>query len=197
MRLAGRDDLGEASRLFGAAFAETVQWRWLIEDDEARSAVLPSFFRASLSHTRRKGRLVVAEGAEGLTGVAAWLPPGKWRVPSWLGVMAVPQVLPYIRSGALLDFTSRGRLFDGASKAAHPTDPHWYLAGIAVSPAAQGGGIGSQLLREGLAQLAGSPVYLECAEELAGYYERFGFQQRHRIDPGAGAPVQLGMWKPA
>ena len=36
----------------------------------------------------------------------------------------------------------------------------------------------------------GSPVYLECVEELIPYYERFGFAVTGRIEPG-----QVGMWR--
>ena len=63
---------------------------------------------------------------------------------------------------------------------------------MAVDPAAQTGGVGTALIREGLdvADSQGQPVYLECVEELIPYYERFGFAVTGRIEPG-----QVGMWR--
>lgn len=196
LRPATKADLHAASNIFGEAFQATPQWRWMIEDDEARSAVLPAFFAASLRYALKRGRLMVAQttATGSLAGVCAWLPPGRWKVPAWLGVTAVPQVIPYVRSGALGDFIVRGRALDGAAKEAHPKEPHWYLAGVGVAPHAQGSGVGTRLIREGLQHLDGKPAYLECEEALVGYYETFGFRPLHRIDPGDGVPVQIGMW---
>lgn len=195
VRPAERADLAQAATVFGAAFEETSQWRWMIPDDDTRTAVLPAFFGASLRHALKAGRLDLAidDTTGSLVGVAAWMPPGKWKVPSWLGVLAVPAVLPHLRSGGLAEFSKRGKALDGAAAEAHPSQPHWYLAGVAVSPSAQGRGVGSRLLREGLSRLGGLPAYLECEESLEKYYEGFGFKVIHRIDPGDGVPIQIGM----
>lgn len=66
------------------------------------------------------------------------------------------------------------------------------MAGCPGGPAAQTGGVGTALIREGLdvADSEGQPVYLECVEELIPYYERFGFAVTGRIEPG-----QVGMWR--
>ena len=198
LRDATRRDLDASATLFGAAFEDTPQWRWMIEDDETRSDVLPAFFKASLRHTLRRGRLVLAERVStgSLAGVAAWLPPGRWQVPAWRGSAAPPGGPPPGGRAARAECATRGRAIDSAAKAAHPAEPHWYLAGVAVSPSAQGEWIGSQLIRDGLDRLDG-PAYLECEEALVSYYERFGFRVTQRIDPGDSVPVQIGMWRPA
>lgn len=194
LRPGTKRDLPAAAALFGAAFEATPQWRWMIEDDDARHAVLPALLRSTLAQGLARGRLVVADDDGVLAGVACWMAPGKWRVPTWRGATSVRDVIPHVRSGALLGFIERGRIVDGAAKAAHPAEPHWYLGGVAVAPSEQGRGLGTRLIREGLGHTGQLPVYLECEEGLTRYYETFGFRTRHRIDPGGGAPAQVGMW---
>ncbi|WP_203567939.1 GNAT family N-acetyltransferase [Aestuariimicrobium ganziense] len=201
VRPAVRADLKAASAIFASAFGATPQWRWLIAADDVRARVLPGFFRASLGHALSKGRLTVSvdESSAALDGVAAWMPPGQWRVPSWRGLVALPTVMPLIPGGHLKEFSRRGPLLDRAAHDAHPAVPHWYLAGVAVLPSGQARGVGSRLVEEGVehASAGGHPLYLECAEDLVGYYERFGFGELNRIEAGEGAPVQIGMWHDA
>lgn len=193
LRPGTRADVRAAAAVFGRSFHTTPQWEWLIPDERARAGVLPAFFRSSFGHVRRHGRLMVAvDDADTVVGAIAWSAPGQWKTPAWRGVLAAPALLRHLAGRGLRTFAERGRRIDAATHAAHPTEEHWYLAGVAVDPAAQTGGVGTALIREGLdvADSQGQPVYLECVEELIPYYERFGFAVTGRIEPG-----QVGMWR--
>jgi N-acetylglutamate synthase-like GNAT family acetyltransferase len=59
------------------------------------------------------------------------------------------------------------------------------LASIAVVPARQDHGIGSEIIETLLAREPGVVLHLSCRRELEGYYERFGFA---RLKPALYPP---------
>ncbi|MFZ4605651.1 MAG: GNAT family N-acetyltransferase [Caulobacter sp.] len=69
----------------------------------------------------------------------------------------------------------------------HPAEPHWYLSMIGVDPSRQGQGLGSALLKAGLARCDadGLPAYLESSSpKNVPLYERHGFEVIGLIKPG-------------
>lgn len=79
---------------------------------------------------------------------------------------------------------------------AAPRFAHWYLYTVAVSPAAQGMGIGGQLLDHGIARAGDTPIYLESTTEGSQkLYERKGFLPLGIIPSPIEAP-EVGMWRP-
>jgi ribosomal protein S18 acetylase RimI-like enzyme len=74
----------------------------------------------------------------------------------------------------------------------HPREPHAHLVFLGVSPAAQGRGVGSAILKQTLAPLDGAGVcgYLEATTPRnVGLYARHGFEVTGEFDlPG------LHMW---
>ena len=69
----------------------------------------------------------------------------------------------------------------------HPAEPHWYLSMIGVDPSRQGQGLGSALLKAGLARCDadGLPAYLESSSpKNVPLYERHGFEIIGLIKPG-------------
>lgn len=69
----------------------------------------------------------------------------------------------------------------------HPKEPHWYLSMIGVDPSRQGQGLGSALLKAGLARCdaEGLPAYLESSSpKNVPLYERHGFEVIGLIKPG-------------
>ncbi|GAA3783248.1 GNAT family N-acetyltransferase [Micrococcus endophyticus] len=93
----------------------------------------------------------------------------------------------------------RGPRVDQALEARHPAEPHWYLGLLTVAPDAQVGGVGSALVRAGLARADadGLPAYLECERHREAYYARFGVARTPTVEIDDGAPAHLGMWRPA
>ena len=89
---------------------------------------------------------------------------------------------------------------DAAFEAHHPTEPHHYLAFLAVRPDKQNLGIGSALLARHHARIdaAGIPAYLE-ANDLRNrrLYMRHGYTFDTTIWlPDNGPPV-WPMWRPS
>lgn len=197
---ATRPDVSDLARIFGAAFSSTPQWRWIIPDDQARATILPALLRPSLEQARNYGILTTATVDGALVGGAAWLPSDRLDIPLWGRLPGFVTILKALRGKDLKQFGERGPLVDAAARRAHPKTLHRYLAGVAVTPTRQGTGVGTALLEEGLHSSVTHlhpAAYLECAEDLVPYYERFGFRCVRRIDPGQGAPVQIGMTRPA
>ena len=153
---------------------------------------------------RRYGRAFFAMHARRLTarglawhtdgGASVWAPEGQWRespadtarVVGRGFVGALPHPIRALRGLLSLEHH-------------HPREPHVYLAAIGVRPGSQGQGLGSALLKPGLAyaDARGLPCYLESSNERnVPLYERHGFEVRalHHM-PGGGPPMWL-MWRP-
>jgi hypothetical protein len=103
-------------------------------------------------------------------GAALWLPPGIEPdgavVDAHLAATVPPRRMPALAAGL------------GAAAALRPKQPHWTLAAIGVPCPAQGAGIGSMLLRQGLARIDadGAPAYLEATDRRsAALFASFGF----------------------
>lgn len=79
--------------------------------------------------------------------------------------------------------------------AARPNEAHWHLEMLAVSPGAQGLGVGSTLLRHGLQRAGQFMVSLESTT--AGsrrLYERHSFRLHREVTDSRGV-LQYAMWR--
>jgi GNAT superfamily N-acetyltransferase len=187
VRTATMDDVPGVARALGRAFANDPLPRWLFPDHDTRMArtVRLSAVVAGFGHIPRANASVVeyregpdasgAAPAPVIRGSALWDPPeGGSEGPSFLlralphltaliGLRRVPELVRYV-----------GELAHG-----RPEEPHWYLSMLGTDPVARGTGVGSRLLRAGLARADadGVPVYLETmySANLA-YFEKFGFR---------------------
>jgi ribosomal protein S18 acetylase RimI-like enzyme len=81
----------------------------------------------------------------------------------------------------------------------HPMEtPHDYLFFLGVTPAAQGHGVGSRLIRSRLERLdaIGRPAFLETATEPnVRLYRRHGFRVLSEWRPAPDGPVNWSMWR--
>ena len=76
--------------------------------------------------------------------------------------------------------------------------PHAYLWFLGVRPEAQGLGVGSRMLKAGLAKVdaAGLPAYLESSNEAnVPLYRRYGFEVMREFRARADAPPAWAMWR--
>ncbi|KQB85578.1 GNAT family N-acetyltransferase [Corynebacterium oculi] len=79
----------------------------------------------------------------------------------------------------------------------HPKFPHWYLYALAVSPAAQGKGVGSQLLKAGMERAGNQAVYLESStRRSAKLYASLGFAPLGELPLHGEGPTEVAMWLP-
>jgi len=81
----------------------------------------------------------------------------------------------------------------------HPDESCWYLPLIAVDPAHQGSGIGSELMKAAMSRIDedGLPSYLESSNPRnISLYERYGYEVMGQIKIG-DAPTIHPMYRPA
>ncbi|MGW5364728.1 GNAT family N-acetyltransferase [Actinopolymorpha pittospori] len=175
-RVAGRADVRGLASVFAQAFHDDPVMAWILPEEHRRTVGLPRLFATMLRHfylPYGATDLAAQDAARAPLGGAVWTPPGHWQPTRWRGLLAIP--------GLARATGRRGRagvMVTEALERAHPHDPHWYLAIVGVNPAAQGTGIGGELIQAGLATCdeLGMPAYLEASKAgLVGYYERFGF----------------------
>jgi ribosomal protein S18 acetylase RimI-like enzyme len=79
----------------------------------------------------------------------------------------------------------------------HPSDPHWYLLALGVTPELQGRGLGSRLLAHTLDRIdtLGQATYLEATSLRSRVlYERHGFEIIAEFSAPQGPPV-WSMWR--
>jgi ribosomal protein S18 acetylase RimI-like enzyme len=175
----------EAGQVLARAFLDDPLWIWLVPDADARRRRLPWLFERALADLRDA---TIETAEEPLAGVATWIPPAT-EVPA-PPLRTVVGALARLRGGF-------GRLVHYGREASKLEQEvgaavSWRLGGIGVDPAAQGRGIGSALVRSGLARAdaAGAPVVLLTSNPAnVAFYERHGFEvAAERRLPAAGPP---------
>lgn len=116
----------------------------------------------------------VARADGRVVGAAVWEPPGH-RGSRLRALAGIPTLLrTYGRR------TPDAVRTHAAAARARPDRPHWYLEALGADPAAQGTGVGSGLVRAGLARAAGDGVgtYLESSTpDNLPFYRRLGFSE--------------------
>ncbi len=197
VRPATKQDTDAFVRVMATAFDDTDLFAWLMPDEAKRRDALRVTFGAnvaSLPNKHHNNEVATIEGR--MIGAAAWAEPGRWKPAWWRLALAMPRILTGMDRESLKIYGERGPKIDKATKAAHPTEPHWYLAALAVSPEAQGLGAASALVRSGQerAERTGMPIYAECELPLIPFYARHGFEVTHEVIVGSGAPDQVGLW---
>jgi ribosomal protein S18 acetylase RimI-like enzyme len=169
----GPERIGEASAMLARAFQDDPAWQWVVPAPRRRAALLPWLFRVNFEVT--EAQVWVTEGA--LEGCARWLPPGRPQLhvgPMLRALFATPI---RVREGTSR-FLAYGRAVEAMRAEAVP-EPHWYLAGIGVDPAARRRGIGTALMKPGLeaSDRDGVPcALLTNNEPNLAFYERHGFE---------------------
>jgi ribosomal protein S18 acetylase RimI-like enzyme len=143
-------------------------------------------------------RVAVVDGE--VAGVAVWVPPGRYPLPSSAMVRATPRMfgLALRIGGRIRDVAGFGSSID----AVFPKEPVRYLQALGVGPGHQGRGIGTALLADGLAKAdaAHEAVYLETSlERNVRLYGRQGFtvMKGSPTQLSDGGPVMWRMLRPA
>ena len=177
----GPDHAASVVSVIALAFATDPVARWAFPDPHVYAQRFPEFIEAFAWGAFGSGTAFLALGGR---GAAAWLKPGSGPDED--------RLLDIIRQSTSETIQRDLIPMLELMEAYHPNDPHWYLPMIGVDPVMQGSGIGSALLRQGLAQCdaEGSPAYLESSNPRnIPLYERFGFEIVGTIKCGAAPPL--------
>lgn len=171
------------------AFSADPVMRWLYPDPHRYATYWPSVAEAYGGRAFDHG---TAWGFEGSRAVVLWLQHGV--EPDGEGVLKI--------LGGSVDgqkFQDISGVFARVDEL-HPTFEHWYLPLIGVDPVAQGQGLGSALLRHGLAACdrAGLPAYLHATSPRnRNLYARHGFNVLKVIEAGSAPPHWAMLREPA
>jgi len=195
VRPATRRDVPAMSRTLGRAFYDDPVMMWMLPDADVRKRKLHKLFASLTTHHHlARGGVEVATDGDGIGGAALWDPPGEWKTTRAEELRAMP--------GLLLAFGTslrRGLEVEELMKAAHPEEPHWYLAIIGSDPDVRGEGFGQALMSSRLDRCDAehAPAYLESSNpDNVPYYQRFGFEITGEIAVPNG-PKLIPMWRQA
>ncbi|MEM6327796.1 MAG: GNAT family N-acetyltransferase [Bacteroidota bacterium] len=187
-------DSSHAVSLAARAFADDPLFRYIYPDPASRER---RFAREHAAYLRWIYRPVgLAETVGDVDGLALWLLPESFHQLGWREAACLPALVRSVGVRRLPVVWRTYKAFDPF----YPTDvPFHYLGLLAVEPEAQGKGLGSALLRAGLARAdaQGVGTYLETSTEAnVAFYRAHGFDIRHEIPLPDGAPTHVGMWRP-
>jgi GNAT superfamily N-acetyltransferase len=194
VRTARRDEAALIGEVLADAFAEDPVFAWLMPPQlRNRDTRLRTFFTSMSRGYLRGGKPCYLTG-DG-SAAALWARPGAWAMPvSQIMLEAAPNGLALRRNlfRALRTQLQIERLH------ARQSAPHWYLGYLGARRDRQGQGLGTQLLREVLADLdaTGVPAYLESSNERnLPLYERNGFRVVGELPALGRGPTIWRMWR--
>jgi len=186
---ASADQAEQVALTLAAGFHDDPIFRWLVPDDQRRREVLPPTFLlfagALMAHDET---YVTADGA----GAALWMPPGRELIAEDDAEEFGARLIEVCGADAprMLEIVE---VLDEH----HPHEPCYFLNFMAVTPEAQGRGVGSGMLEHALDRCdrEGVPAYLDATSERnKELYERHGFvaEAEYAAD---GAPPFFPMWR--
>lgn len=194
VRRARHADRDVALRGTVRAFETDPLLRWLWPDDERYAACAPAFFGLMLDLRLAAGAVWV--DGDGLGASSSWNPPGGITVAQDEQDRRWAEVGEAWRPDEVCRLRALGEVLEPLQ----PAQPTWYLGVLAVDPVNQRRGLGSAVVRAGLADVdaAGTSAYLETASRSnVALYERLGFQIAHEVDLPFSGPHGWVMSRPA
>lgn len=182
--------------MLGRAFYDDPVSVWMLPDATVRARRLATYFgTATRHHHLAGGGVEVAADGPVIGAAALWDPPQRWKYSRGAQLRMLPAL---VRAYGLR--LPAGRVLSELMEAAHPAEPHWYLAVIGSDPAVRGGGFGQALMRSRLDRCDAEhcPAYLESSKfENVPYYQRFGFAVTGEVVLPDGGPTLWQMWREA
>lgn len=158
--------------------------RWSFGEERFRKRIRLHFTHYDGENARRGWIRLAADGA----AIAVWIPPDGREEHEAIGPAP-----PGAEDGILGGHADHHAAFWGWVEEHEPREPLRYLSHIGVAPERQGEGLGSALMRDGLARAdrEGIPTWLETSKATnVGYYEGFGFRTVVDEDaPGEGPHI--------
>jgi len=189
VRRATAADAALVTDILVEAFGEDQMWGpWAFPDPRTRRQYRRFVFGLLVEGAMRYPWVwVSADNA----ATALWIPPGGQELSP-----AQEQEVDVVLHEALGDRANAALHAFESFEAARPAEPHYYLTLLGTDPRRAGQGIGGRLLQSNLEALdvEGAAAYLEAADELVPFYERFSFRRLTRFELDAGLTVN-GMWR--
>jgi Acetyltransferase (GNAT) family len=181
-------DRGKALATITSAFVHDPVERWLYPDDDRYRQHFPEFAAALGCEAFSEQ---TAWAVDDNNAVALWLPPGTEADGATIVDILTTTVAPAQHEDmiSVLD----------QMNTAHPTQPHWYLAWLAVEISAQATGLGGYLLQQCLHTVDAThlPAYLETPNpRTVDFYRRHDFEVTGHAKAGACPPLTF-MLRPA
>ncbi len=191
IRRAAAADLPALADLLTEAFLHGDLAPWLVAHLDTRHRIYRPYFGMIAEHALEHGHVEITGDG---TAAAVW-----FRVTDQ--PLAEPDDYAHRLAAITGSHLARFQALDLAIHTAHPyTEPHHYLAYLAVQPDRQRRGLGSALLAHHHAQLdqQGIPAYLEATgSRNRSLYARHGYRPRPPIALDRGGPHLHPMWRPA
>jgi len=188
VRAATPADAAALGDLLGRAFAGDPLWSWIYPQSD-RSHRLARMFGTLVLVNIEAGATVLTD--DRTRAAAIWQRHDRRRMNLRHNLRMGSAM---IRSGAKM---RRGQAALKTIEAAHPHEPHWYLAVLGTDPEHQGHGIGGELLRHVIDE-TGAATYLETETAAnVAYYRQHGFEATGETDIRADGPHLWFMWRDA
>lgn len=184
VRLAAARESDAVSAVLTDAFVDEAGLNYWLRQGDRKERARRQFFDAAVRYAVNPKRdIYVAEEGGAMLGAALWLAPGlkAFDFPWWREILMAPLFVSIAGADGMKRATALGQKLAGY----HPQQPHAHLSFLGVSSAAQGRGVGSELLKHTLAPLdrSGSIAYLEASTERnVSLYKRHGFEVTGEFD---------------
>ena len=190
VRVATDADVPGIAAVLASGFRDDPVMAWVF-DEAGREDKLAALFGYSMtSRFIPDGRTYLTDDA-----AAGWLPPGTALMGGDGDEGEFANRL--FAAGATVEELVRLGAMGAAMDAAHPTEPHWYLAMIATRRERHGQGLGTVLMQHALELVDERhlPAYLESSNPRnVTLYERHGFVATGVIEIPDGPPL-TPMWR--
>ena len=192
-RDATTDDIPGIAGAMARAFDDDPMFEWLFPDRSQRTSKLDAWFARTMraAWSTDRGRTLTTDAQ---AGVAVWLAPGKWKVPTRDVLKILPATLRIFGPRSFVRILKVLSEFEKR----HPSEEHWYLEWLATDPPMQRRGVGAALMAPILERCdaEGLPAYLETQKpENVAYYRHHGFEVRDEMDIVEGGPRAWFMWR--
>jgi ribosomal protein S18 acetylase RimI-like enzyme len=184
-------DVDAIAAAMARAFADDPLQVWIFPELDGRLEKLERMFALQARYSSVP--MGTSYTDESLSCAAFWMPPGH-ELPDAAAMQAMSGLTAIIGDDALVRLQSAY----AAMLAAHPKDPHYYLAGLGTDPPRQGQGLGSAAMAPVLARCDADsiPAFLESTKERnVGFYEHHGFRVMRTIAPAPDGPPMWLMWR--
>ena len=187
-----REVMDRATITLERAFSTDPMFTWIFPDPRRRTQSLRRLNRVPLEYGLRYGH--VTQSDDGMAA-AVWIPPGRAITVGGMVRSGIPTVPFRVGFRPFAKFMGANGIMERIHKKYVP-EPHWYLMIVGVDPELQGRGLGTALVKEGLARAdrANCPCYPETSEERnLAFYERHGFMAVETATLGDGGPTGWAM----